>query len=41
LAPLALLRVGERMQCVSTYTLFNRSESNPEAEARKILNLPK
>ena len=41
LAPLSLLPVGAQMQCVSTYTLFHRSESDPEAEARKILNLPK
>ncbi len=40
LAPLFLLPVGAQMQCATTYTLFNRSESNPEAEARKILNLP-
>ena len=41
LAPLSLLPVGTEMQFVTTYTLFNRSESDPEAEARKILNLPR
>jgi hypothetical protein len=39
LAPLSLLPVGAQTQCVCTYTLFNRSETDPEAEARKILNL--
>jgi len=39
LAPLSLLPVGAQMQSQTTYTLFHRTESDPEAEARSILNL--
>jgi hypothetical protein len=41
LAPLSLLPVGAQIQFLTTYTLFNRTEGHPEAEARKILSLPK
>ena len=41
LGPLSLLPVGAQIQFQATYTLFNRTESDPEAEARKILNLPR
>jgi hypothetical protein len=41
LAPLSLLQVGAQLQFLSTYTLFHRSESEPQAEVRKILNLSK
>jgi hypothetical protein len=40
LAPLSLLPVGAQMQFLTTYTLFHRTESDPQAEARKVLNLP-
>ena len=40
LGPLSLLPVGAQMQFLTTYTLFHRTEADPEAEARKILNLP-
>jgi len=29
------------MSFVTTYTLFNRTENDPEAEGRKILGLPR
>ncbi|HTL59620.1 MAG TPA: hypothetical protein VL361_28375 [Candidatus Limnocylindrales bacterium] len=41
LGPLSKLPVGGQMQFVTKYNLFNRTESTPEAEARKILNLPR
>ena len=41
LGPLSSLPVGGQMQFVTKYSLFNRTESDPEAEARKILNLPR
>jgi hypothetical protein len=41
LGPLSKLPVGGQMQFLTKYSLFNRTESDPDAEARKILNLPK
>jgi hypothetical protein len=32
--------VGQSMAFVTTYNLFNRTESDPTAEALKILGLP-
>jgi hypothetical protein len=37
LGPLQTMKVGDRIQRSSSYTLFHRSESSPEAEARRIL----
>ena len=39
LGPLRTLKAGERIEQTSTYTLIRRSESKPEAEARKIFGL--
>ena len=36
-SPLANLPAGQSMSFVTTYTLFHRTETNPETEARKIL----
>lgn len=41
LGPLSLLPVGGRMQLVTQYTLFHRTQSDPDAEARTILNVSK
>ena len=38
--PLTNLLAGQTMSFVTTYTLFNRTENDPEAEGRKILGLP-
>jgi hypothetical protein len=35
--PLTLMKVGDKIERTNTYTLYKRSASNPEAEARKIL----
>ena len=35
--PLATMKVGDKMQRTNVYTLFRRSEKDPEAEAKKIL----
>lgn len=40
LGPVSLLPAGGRMEFVTTYTLFRRSETDPDIEARKILHLP-
>ncbi|HEX5397533.1 MAG TPA: hypothetical protein VFY06_00600, partial [Verrucomicrobiae bacterium] len=37
LGPLKDLPVGGKMEFVTTYTLFHRTESTPNAEAQKIL----
>lgn len=37
LSPLQKLRVGEKMQLTTTYTLIKRTTTNAEVEARKIL----
>lgn len=37
LGPLHTMKVGDRIQCSSTYTLFHRAEASSEAEARRIL----
>jgi hypothetical protein len=39
-SPLTILTEGQSAELVTTYTLFKRTESNPELEARKILGLP-
>lgn len=39
LGPLRTLKAGERIEQTSTYTLIRRSESKPDAEARKIFGL--
>jgi hypothetical protein len=39
LGPLAKLQVGARMEFVTTYTLFSRTETKPDDEARKVLGL--
>ncbi len=39
LGPLRLLALGAEMRFVTVYTLFHRTEIDPEVEARKILNL--
>jgi len=41
LGPLSLVSVGNQIRFQTTYTLSHRTEIDPEAEARKILNLPK
>lgn len=38
LGPLQLLEVGKRMDASSTYTLLRREKSDPEADARRVLN---
>jgi hypothetical protein len=38
LGPLYLLGVGEQKAFVTTYTLFHRTQSDPDAEAQAILN---
>ena len=38
LGPLNLLPVGGRIEFETTYTLFQRAESDPDAEARKVLH---
>ncbi len=38
-APLTNLLTGQSVTFVTTYTLFNRTESSPDTEARKILGL--
>ena len=35
--PLTVMKVGDRIERTNTYTLYKRSEKDPEAEARKIL----
>jgi hypothetical protein len=37
LGPLSSLPVGIKLTFLTTYTLFHRTESDPEAEARKVL----
>jgi hypothetical protein len=37
LGPLHLMKPGDRIQQVNTYTLSRRTESSPEAEARKLI----
>jgi hypothetical protein len=41
LSPLSKLPVGGQLQFVTKYFLFNRTEADPDAEAKKILNLPR
>jgi hypothetical protein len=41
LSPLSKLPQGGQMQFVTKYSLFNRTETDPDAEAKKILNLPR
>jgi hypothetical protein len=41
LGPLSKLPQGGQMQFVTKYSLFNRTETDPDAEAKKILNLPR
>jgi hypothetical protein len=38
LGPLRLLPVGGRIEFETTYTLFPRTESDPDLEAQKVLN---
>ena len=38
LGPLAALPVGGKMEYVTTYRLFHRTEATPDAEAQKVLN---
>ena len=38
--PLTNLLAGQTVAFVTTYTLFPRTESNPDTEARKVLGLP-
>jgi hypothetical protein len=38
LGPLATLPVGGEMQFVTTYSLFHRTETTPDAEVHKILS---
>jgi hypothetical protein len=38
LGPLSLLQVGGQMTMATTYTLFHRTESDADAEAKKILD---
>ena len=38
--PLRILPAGQTMEFVTTYTLFHRTDANPEVEARKVLGLP-
>jgi hypothetical protein len=38
--PLTPLLTGQSTSFTTTYTLFNRTETNPETQARKVLNLP-
>jgi hypothetical protein len=38
--PLTKLLPGQSVAFVTTYTLFHRTETNPETEARKVLSLP-
>jgi len=40
LGPLSKLPVAGQMQFVTQYFLFNRTEADPDAEAKKILGLP-
>jgi hypothetical protein len=40
LGPLYLLPVGARREFITTYTLFQRTQTDPDAEARIILNAP-
>ena len=40
LGPLAKLPVGARMEFVTTYTLFRRTETDPDTEAHRILGVP-
>ncbi len=40
LGPLYLLPVGAQKDFVTTYTLFHRTQTDPDAEARIILNRP-
>jgi hypothetical protein len=37
--PLTKLAPGQTVDLLTTYTLFHRTETNPEAEARKVLTL--
>jgi hypothetical protein len=39
LGPLQMLKAGDRLQQVSTYTLSRRTEAKPESEARRMLGL--
>jgi hypothetical protein len=38
--PLTSLPAGQTAELTTTYTLFHRTETNPETEARKILSPP-
>jgi len=38
--PLTKLPAGQTVEFATTYTLFHRTETNPDTEARKILGLP-
>ncbi len=38
LSPLQLLEIGRRMEATSTYTLLPRTLSDPEKDARRVLN---
>jgi hypothetical protein len=40
LGPLSTLPVGGRLEFLTTYTLFTRTQSTPDLEARAILNRP-
>jgi len=40
LGPLYLLPAGAQKDFVTTYTLFHRTQTDPDAEARIILNRP-
>lgn len=40
LGPLHMVRGGDAIQRINTYTLFRRTEKSPEAEARKLLGIP-
>jgi hypothetical protein len=38
--PLTNLLSGQMLSFTTTYTLFSRTENDPETEGRKILGLP-
>ena len=40
LGPLYLLPLGAQKEFVTTYTLFHRTQADPDAEARSILKIP-
>ena len=41
LGPLRVMKAGDRIERTSIYTFIRRTESNPDAEARRALGLPK